>query len=606
MKVSVAGILVVALLFAAAAAPGKDAAPVPDGRDISLSVLIERLVAGLGSKRYDERESAELALSRIGARALPALEKAAASKRPEVRFRAKRLLSDARLGLGPDWPSEIALRARHYKRTSEEERRRLLDFMALRLREKGAPFMAALLKERDKDADAVLGNLARLDDANLALRLTEALRNPVTRDEYVALALSLARIGRTLDALRALSRADIVKRRRDQDVETRTRRLLARLREKEFDAVAEQAKRLAESNPRDAEYLYVHAEALAGLGRKDDAAKARRMALALNPRSKDRHVAAARMLLDLGKWSLAQKEWDRTLNIAPKNGPLDFCAHIGQARALAEKGKYAEAAKRLGTAFDLLPCARAAMGSAGGEAPGAAVAVARTLRLLMVAMPPLAKHPLEMDPRLDPKPERALRVAVKAEFRGGQVEDMALAMAGVEASFVVRVNPDGLRLFDIAPVTIKYDAAGKRLLLELYGSPLAQLKPFTAKGGKSRFDVRCGDCNYVFELDKAGGDAGKVARTDTDYDVTLRPLSWMAKLEDVRVCINGRFYTWQALQEGVKMDTLPDSLRVEMEGRRPSGKRLRLKFEILIEKPAPPPPPPPQPAPRPAPGLRPT
>ena len=65
----------------------KPATPKENVSEVELSRLVEQL----GSESYQEREAATRDLAALGERALPALKKAAASKDPEVRWRASKV-----------------------------------------------------------------------------------------------------------------------------------------------------------------------------------------------------------------------------------------------------------------------------------------------------------------------------------------------------------------------------------------------------------------------------------------------------------------------------------------------------------------------------------
>lgn len=91
-----------ALILLAASWSAAQAAPPPTDAEI------QQAVEQLGADRAADREAATRRLWEIGTPAVPALRKAAESSDLEVVFRAKFLLEQIALGLGPDTPPETA------------------------------------------------------------------------------------------------------------------------------------------------------------------------------------------------------------------------------------------------------------------------------------------------------------------------------------------------------------------------------------------------------------------------------------------------------------------------------------------------------------------
>src|SRR6266849_3271622 len=85
MRRALFAVLLMGLAFGVLSALPTNAAPAPD------AAKIDKLIAQLGSAKFDEREQATKDLDAIGAPALEALRKATKSEDAEVRMRATEL-----------------------------------------------------------------------------------------------------------------------------------------------------------------------------------------------------------------------------------------------------------------------------------------------------------------------------------------------------------------------------------------------------------------------------------------------------------------------------------------------------------------------------------
>ena len=570
--------------------------------EIDVNGIVDRSVKALGARRYEVREEAEQTLWRLGERARPALAKAAKSSNAEVRLRAGRVLADLDAGLAADWPAELALRARHLTRLPPKERAATVVAVVRRLRGRAARYLAFRLRDDDEVANVALSALASLRDPAALESAAAVLVECRAGAEWVGLALCRSLLQQPAEALEAFSRAGLAGDPRDQHVEAQLRRLRKGLREKRYAEVAKRALERSEQSPGRSEFLYVRAEALGRLGRKKEAGEARAKALAMDPASEAPHAAAARFLMNMNRPAEAKAEWRKVLAARPDHGPVDFEARLGLAALAARRAEsakttaaaakaWAEAARHAGKAFDLIPRVRPSRrdGPPLGvlvKALGAAVAQFRR-RAAVTALAPTPS---------DPPPRRAVRVRVQEDFKAA-LEDMALALTLTEKTFRLDAKPADVRLLDVAPIVVRHNAKTRRLELGLYGEPLGELGPFEPADKKSRFDVRCLDTNYVYELSRATGLARRVARLEREYEARLEPTAWLAELKDVRVRLNGRAYPWSAVLTGVRMDTRPRALRIEIEGRRPSGQWIRTSFEVPVGEPAKAPPMPAEPKP---------
>lgn len=122
-------------------------------RSVSRERLMQALVDDLGAEDYAAREQAEQSLRRLGSTALSALEQAAQTDDPEIRTRARGILQDVRLGLGPDWPAAAAAQVRAWDSLDERQRRNALRDLPQMVGIKAIPFML-LRMEKGSDYEA--------------------------------------------------------------------------------------------------------------------------------------------------------------------------------------------------------------------------------------------------------------------------------------------------------------------------------------------------------------------------------------------------------------------------------------------------------------------
>jgi len=259
----------------------------------------EALVRDLGAGEHATREQATAALRQLGAAARAALEQVENSPDPEVRERARALLADIRLGINPDWPADLAERARQYRQLDATERQNTLRRMAKELEHGAVPFLLARLEVGDPNERAVARN-ALAEIANSRIKL---LRAVLRRKDYPA-ALALARNHAALTAF-------------------------------------------------DSRLLHLEAEAQAGNGNADAAQDCRQRALAAAPDDEAPHYQAAELLRELGRESWAIAEWNQILKIPPADEVYDSNAYLRLADAKVHAGQFAEAAAMLEKALNI-------------------------------------------------------------------------------------------------------------------------------------------------------------------------------------------------------------------------------------------------------------
>jgi tetratricopeptide (TPR) repeat protein len=128
-------------------------------------VGLAELVARLGSRSWHEREAAAEAILRYGLEARPALQAALGHEDPEVRHRARALLTQLRWRPPSGLPPFLAEALRHYTDLPAQRRASLLVQVANAAGERAVPLLReALRTDADPDVrEKALGRLSRLD-----------------------------------------------------------------------------------------------------------------------------------------------------------------------------------------------------------------------------------------------------------------------------------------------------------------------------------------------------------------------------------------------------------------------------------------------------------
>lgn len=113
---------------------------------------IEAAVLRLGSPSAAAREAAVRVLWSYGRAAEPVLEEAAKVGDPEISSRARSVLRDLRLGVGPDAPADVVEAVRQYAEGDVEKRRRVLDTLADAGNHGRGPLLRLYVTETDAKA----------------------------------------------------------------------------------------------------------------------------------------------------------------------------------------------------------------------------------------------------------------------------------------------------------------------------------------------------------------------------------------------------------------------------------------------------------------------
>jgi len=544
---------------------------------------IESHIRDLGSKDDAVRKDAAKALLRIGGPARAALEEAARSDDPQVRSLARDVLADIRVGIRPNWPADIIPLVRNYDELGEHERPNALRRIADALKEKAVPFLVRRLQSGSTDeARDAYYRLRRIKGEAACRQVIALLKEAATPYQSMALAWARACTGSTRGALEILARGDADASTRNEMVEAGVAGLIKQLKSREFEEVAKLAPKFAKAAADDSRFLYLGAEALVALERDLDAEALRRRALALNPDKEAPHYTAGEMLGELGRRSLAAREWEAILSIPPADEVYDINAHLRLGSIYAACRQFERAANSFEKACEIFLEARQAgqgMGVLGGSLEDLRKKVARLRRKA-------ARYPEPADATIeDVLGDTNLHVNITVTVKDDKLEELRRALGKVEATLSMNVQPYGLRIFDLAPTTLRYEPGKQQIVMLLNNSPCARPVPLKPRGAKAQVAVNTLDCFYIFDIDTATGKAKKIARFEKDYVLKFHPGIKIAAYTDMVVKINDKKYDWEKLLKGADLDYLPETFDVLLQGTTPSGRRATMRFKVRPKEP---------------------
>lgn len=549
-----------------------------------LPQVVESLVRDLGSESYERREAASKALRRIGLPAVAALEKAAKSDDPEVRMRVRRILTDVRLGITEDWPSDIAYLARRYEYLTEfRQKRHVMERISQILKDRAVSFLVIQMASgTGAEAECALSCLKKMDSDRADQKVVQLIKEPKNKHEEQALALARKRMQERPESAPPEAAEDLREKARRQMIEAAIRRVLSLLGEGKYQEAADIAAQFAKSAKSEARLLYLQAEALLALGGDARAGALRRQALTRNRRDEAPHYKAGEMLMELGRRRLAVNEYGAILRIPPVGAVYDINAHLRLARIYEACNMFQSAADSLGRALQCFANARD-----DGQAVGIVGGTETTIRAQVAQLQERARRfPAGPHTRVtDELGEQELHVAVSIQVKEGKEEQLLKELAAAAATLSMNVGPEGLRIFDVAPASLTYDRERKHLTATLNGKPFGKPIPFQLKGEKARVAVNTVDCCYLFEIDATTSQATKVARFEKDYVIKLEPGIKFRALKDVVATLNGKKYAWAELLKGVSLDLLPKTLEISLEGTNPKGRRIKTSAKLNVTEP---------------------
>lgn len=531
---------------------------------------IARWIRQLGAPTHAEREEASAALWRIGEPALGPVREAAESPDPEVAERARALLTDIARGIRSSWPEALRQQVRAYDTLSAPQRQAVLQELTTACRDEAAPFLLSRVRQGEAvDAGAAADRLIELLEGESAREwMLARIQDSANEHEARVLAAACEKTGRTADLARALGAAHLPAGLRDRMIQTALQCLQGHVDAKEHDLLARDAALLATAVPNEARFLYFQAAAAAHLKDEAQAAELCRRALALNPDQEAPHYQAGELLGALGQPQLALLEWNRILEIPPAGEVYDINAHMRTGAIHAARKEFALAADAYEKGLNLFRQARAAAGSGmamiGGSEEELEKRIAHFRR--MAAQPE--------------DPQDALTFRLETIVKGDRARALNDMRAGADVTMAMKVQPHGIRLFEVAPATVQYDAERREFVVLLNGAPAGPGVPGALKEGRTRVAVGALDMQYLFEIDPETGVAEKRDAFELDYILRIEPAPSIQTWKTQGLDLNGAAHTWAELREGVAFDFLPEKIELELRGVTPEGEERRLTFTL--------------------------
>jgi hypothetical protein len=179
---------------------------------------------------------------------------------------------------------------------------------------------------------------------------------------------------------------------------------------------------------------------------------------------------------------------------------------------------------------------------------------------------------LPCDPSPEPPKKFGINCALKV--KGGTLEELHQAMKGAQTCFGVKVEPLGLRLFDIPQAGLAFDTARQELQVRLNNSLCAK-QQVALTGAVARVAISSLDCVLFFDVDTKSGVARQQARFEVDYvlSATLGPP--FSEWHDLALQINDQSADWsEFIGDGLKFDWLPRTIKIKITGTDADGRRL--------------------------------
>ncbi|MBI4027799.1 MAG: hypothetical protein HY360_22630 [Verrucomicrobia bacterium] len=342
--------------------------------------------------------------------------------------------------------------------------------------------------------------------------------------------------------------------------------LLELLKKRKFKELEETARRLTGIAPAEARFHYLRAEALAGLGKMQEADALRESALQLNPQDETAHALAGDMLYDMGRSPWNKREWRKVLDLPPATGLNEANAHIELGWILAAESASAEAANHLEMALELFRQAKAAGLSI--ELDGAQE------NDLGAKIRQLRKEANAADPQTG-----KMTIHINISVKDDKGKEMARAIKEAEYKVEMTVQPAGVRVLDEPAMKLRYDPKTEHIFLN--ATPLGKQR-LKLLAEQTRLAIFAGDCCYIYRVHRESGRMEQLARYERDYVLKFIPNGPLRELKNVSVKLNDKVDNWNHLQEGVPFDILPESLKLDIEGTDASNQRCRESITLAV------------------------
>ncbi|MDP6381310.1 MAG: hypothetical protein QF662_08200, partial [Phycisphaerae bacterium] len=423
-----------------------------------LQAKIDQLVKDLSDEDYEAREEATKALMEIGLPALKAVKEASAKADidPEITYRSEKILKAIRLGIGADWPPEMALLCRHFDTLTPGEQSAALRRIISWGKQRTISFLLTVLEKHQSDSTGreAMSSLFQFinDGEGFAENVLDVLEKPETPQQARLASHALRKLGRFSEAIDLIAKQDEIPRDEiARAVIEISRDLLGRDDYKEVEKLLQQHNKLLPDN--DTRVAYLQAEALDHLNRSDDAQQLRLQALAMDVTENQRFLTAD-MLEQIGRPHLAGLEWQKTLDMAALGPIYKINAYLRLGSLSALLGWPHKGADYLEKGLEAFRKAKDdGFGITGASEEDIEDHIAE----------------LREKPKKEPSDGVEIKVVFKKDGYANYQEDLR------DADFRVRlsVKPHGLRLLDQAKIEVVYDPEKSKLHVKLDSSDAA-------------------------------------------------------------------------------------------------------------------------------------
>ncbi|MDK1031930.1 MAG: hypothetical protein QGD94_07985 [Planctomycetia bacterium] len=545
-------------------AGGEDAA--------ALRTKIEKLIRELGDEDYDLREEATKSLMEIGMPALDAIKKATSSSDPEVKYRSARILKALRLGISADWPPGISLICRHFGTMSDRERATGMKKVLAWGGQRTIPFLITVLQDYEQAApgreafDALVNFITQSDDS--AGTVLTLLGKPQTPQQRRVAYHALRRVGRTLEAidtLAAVAEGEVPKSEIASAVVDSANRLLEK---EDYTELATILKKHKKNFPdTDTRLPYLEAEVLDHTTEKGvKARELRRRALGTDV-SDSQRFATADMLENINRPHLASLEWQKVLDTETADLVYRINAYFRLGSIFARIGIPHKGA-------DYLEKGLLALRKAREDGSG--------MGILGASEEEIEAHIAALRKRAQKAPPTGIEIRLL--FKNNRHGEYKKARAEAKLRFTLSVKPYGLRLFEVAKMTVSYDVKTRKLHVLLNGSDASKPVELPEFKEQVTFILSQLDCEYLFSLSPDTGEVKRLAKFEKDYTIYVRPTKKFANATDFHVLINGTRYDADAVQRGIPFDFLPEKMNFVLKATGPRGKDITESLNVSPEQ----------------------
>jgi hypothetical protein len=114
-----------------------------------------------------------------------------------------------------------------------------------------------------------------------------------------------------------------------------------------------------------------------------------------------------------------------------------------------------------------------------------------------------------------------------------------------DVTLSVNIEPYGIKLFDVAPATLHYDATRGEVMIQLNGSAVGDAFPAEFKNKTPVVAVHSLDMWYFFEMNTQEGTSTKTASFEIEYVLQITPNKRVAAWKTPGLWVNGTLHPWK-------------------------------------------------------------